>query len=754
MKTELLSPAGNLESLKSAIHHGANAVYIGGVLYSARSQATNFDDQEIIEAIQYAHLYDVKVYVTVNTLIKESEFQEALDFIEMLYRNDVDAIIVQDIGLASVAIQKFPQLALHASTQMNIHSVNQAKFLKSIGFKRVILGRECSIETIEQIKEQVDIEVEVFVHGALCMCYSGNCYMSSIIGKRSGNRGKCAQPCRLLYSLENEKPSYLLSPKDLMTLDNLEQLLNLNIDSLKIEGRMKRPEYVALITEIYSKAIQSYYNKTSINKETMIKEMKEMFNREFTKGYMFHEDNQSFTNTKYSNHIGIKVGEILKTDRNYIIFKTLEPLENNDSIRIVGKVSDAVTISEMYVNGCLMKKVKANETVKIRCHKELLKGSFIFKTTTNSLMERLSNYEEKKLHINGKAYVLNNKLHLQIDYKGTIIDEESSIDVEKAVNNNTNRIIEQLKKTNNTPYIFDNIEYDASNIFLPISVINDLRRRALDSLTKQRLYYKPKVVNEYVIKPLKQQTNSNQLFVQVNNEEQYDAARSIFDGYIFTENTSIKKDDNKLLFINPRINNKNNYNGGIQNYDLIGNNHLFNTIYLPVFNSYSIAFFIEHGIQLIGMSLELSSKELKETINAFYNRYGFFPNTYLMAYGRYELMIMKHCLINKYLKCDKMNCQKCLQKQYYLTDRLGFKFPLIRTNDCHLKLLNSKVLNLINNVNEINENGINNILISFTIENKETVLQVIEAYLKKMYNKEVKLIISDVTYGHFNEGVF
>lgn len=754
MKTELLSPAGNLESLKSAIHYGADAVYIGGVLYSARSQATNFDDQQIIEAIEYAHLYNVKVYVTVNTLIKESEFQEALDFIEMLYLNNVDAIIVQDIGLASVTVQKFPQLALHASTQMNIHSVNQAKFLKSVGFKRVILGRECSIETIKQIKEQVDIEVEVFVHGALCMCYSGNCYMSSIIGKRSGNRGKCAQPCRLLYSLENEKPSYLLSPKDLMTLDNLEQLLNLNIDSLKIEGRMKRPEYVGLITEIYTKAINSYYNKTAVDKDIMIKEMKEMFNREFTKGYMFHENNQSFTNTKYSNHIGIKVGEVLKTDRNYIIFKTIEPLDNNDSIRIVGKVNDAVTISEMYVNGCLMKKVKTGDIVKIRCHKELVKGALIFKTTTNSLMERLSNYEEKKLHINGKVYVLNDKLHLQINYQGKIIDEESLLCVEKAVNDNKNRIIEQLMKTNNTPYIFDNIEYEASNIFLPISAINDLRRRSLDSLTKERLGYDKKIVNEYIVKPLKQMENAKQLFIQVNNEEQYEAARSIFDGYIFTENASIKKDDNKLIYINPRINTNNNYKGGIQNYNFIGNNHLFNTIYLPVFNSYSMTFLLEHGIQLIGMSLELSSKELKETITAFYNRYGFYPNTYLMVYGRYELMIMKHCLINKFMKCQTMNCKKCLEKQYFLTDRLGFKFPLIRTNDCHLKLLNSKILNLINNVDEINDDGINNILISFTIENKEEVLQVTEAYIKKMQKQKTTLNICDVTYGHFNEGVF
>lgn len=754
MKTELLSPAGNIESLKSAIHHGADAVYLGGTLFSARSQANNFDNEQIIDAINYAHLYDVKVYVTVNTLIKEKEFDKALAFIEMLYLNNVDGVIVQDMGLASVIIEKYPLLNVHASTQMNVQTVEEAMFLKKLGFKRIILGRECPIETIRKIKKEVDIEVEVFIHGALCMSYSGNCYMSSIIGKRSGNRGKCAQPCRLLYSLnDDKKESYLLSTKDLMTLDYLDQLLDINIDSLKIEGRMKRPEYVALITEIYKEKINSYYNKTQFNDETKIKEMKEMFNREFTKGYMFHENNKDFTNTAYSNHIGVSVGKVIKVDRNYIYVKLTDDLENHDSIRIAGKVVDAVTISEMYINNTIVKKAHKGDTVKIRCHKELTIGANVLKTTTISLMNRLSNYEEKKLLIDGFISIKDNKLCLKVKYKDIQIEELSSKEVEKATSiESERRILEQIAKTNSSIYKFKTLEINAKNAFLPVSIINELRRNVLEKLTETRLTVPYKPVKEFKSNDLTLEKISDKVYVQVETKEQYEEVRKIYNGIIWTENENIKNDDNKLWYLNPRTSIK-IQDGGIQSFNALGSNHLFTSVYMNVFNSYSMAFLYNHGIKLIGLSFELSSDELKETIDAFKNRYNVIPNTYLMVYGRYELMIMKHCLINKYEQCTHLNCKKCLEKQYYLKDRLGFKFPLIKTNNCNLKLLNSKIVNLINNVDEINKDGINGILISFTIETKEEIEKVLKAYIDKINGKNTSLKINDVTYGHFNEGI-
>lgn len=757
MKTELLAPAGNKEAFISAIHHGASAIYIGGLQYGARSQAQNFTTEEIKEMINYAHLYNVKVYVTVNTLIKDSEFDDAVNFVKELYINNVDAIIVQDIGLATYLLKVFPDITLHASTQMNIHSIEQAQFIKSLGFKRIILARECSIEVIKQIKENIDIEVEVFVHGALCMSYSGNCLMSSIIGKRSGNRGKCAQPCRLLYSLNESKPSYLLSPKDLMTLDNLYELLQLNIDSLKIEGRMKRAEYVGLVTEIYSKAIESYYDNRQYDKEAAVKELKEMFNREFTKGYMFKVKNINFTNTKFSNHIGVKLGTVIKKERNYIFVKLEDKLEKNDSIRIVGKIDDAVTISEMYINNVLVKKASKGDIVKIRCHKELMVDSLVLKTTNYSLINRLQNYVEKKILIDGKVFVKENKLVLQVKYDKYLIEELSSVEVESSENDNfKNRLYEQINKTNSTIYKFKILDIDVKNIFLPISIVNELRRRALEKLSIERLKFANKRVEEYVNEPLRDNNENFEMAVKVNTMDQYEAVKGLFNGTVITENRNlyhIIQNDNKVIYLNPRIEVGKLISGGIQNYNLIGNNHLFIGNYFNVFNSYTLEFYHRLGINKVGLSVELSSDEIKQLINSYYKRNNAAPNTFIMVYGRYELMLMKHCLINKQLKLDYLGCNKCSEKQYYLEDRLGFKFPLVRTEGCVLKLLNSKIVNLINNLDEIKSNGVNGIILDFTIESKEQTHNIIEAYIRKLHGEDVKLNINDVTYGHFNEGV-
>lgn len=760
MKTEILSPAGSKESLVAAIHNGADAVYLGGLQYGARSQAQNFTTEEIIESINYAHLYNVKIYVTVNTLIKDEEFDEVVDFVERLYLNNVDAIIIQDIGLASYLLNKYPDIVLHASTQMNVHSINQAKFLKQLGFKRIVLSRECSIETIKEIKEKVDIELEVFCHGALCMSYSGNCLMSSFIGKRSGNRGKCAQPCRLLYSLNDDKPSYLLSPKDLLTLDKLDKLLELKIDSLKIEGRMKRSEYVGIVTKIYSNAVDSYYKKQSVNIEENIKKLKALFNREFTKGYIFNESNKLFTNTKFSNHIGLIVGKVNKVSNNCIFLKIEEPLVNGDSIRIVGKTTDAVTISEMYIQNCLVKKANIGDIVKIRCHKELDINSIVLKTTDSQLMDEINNYQEKKMLIDGNVYLKNKKLVLNLKCNDKEISVESDQDIEESNNSNfKSRIYDQINKINNTIYKFNKLEINVDNVFLPISQINDLRRRAIESLNNKRLEFDKKRINTISL-TLTNTINKKdfKLFIKVENEKQYNEVIKLHSDIVLTENIVLYnkyKDNNpNLIYLNPRIENKKSLYGGFQNYDLLNDNkHFIIGNYSNIFNSESVRFYNNLGFAYIGLSPELSSLEMKDLINAFIKKYNQKPNTFIMAYGRYELMLMKHCLINKKLGLDNKGCNKCLEKQYYLKDRLGFEFPLIKSECCNIKLLNSKIVNLLNNIDEIKENGVNGVLIDFTIEDENQVKQITESFIKRIQGENIKLKINDVTYGHFNEGI-
>ena len=275
---ELLSPAGDFECLKAAVQNGANCIYFGANLFSARAYANNFDDDELAKAIEYCKIRGVKTNLTLNILIKDNELESAFNVAKKAYESGIDAIIVQDLGLAKMLIKNFPDLPIHASTQMSVHNLQGVLELQELGFSRVVLSRELSIEEIEYICENSNIEIECFIHGALCISYSGQCLFSSMIGGRSGNRGKCAQSCRLPYELiENEKTTldkgYLLSPRDLCSLDYLPRLINCGVKSLKVEGRMKSPEYVATVTRIYRK----YINLAKSNKPYKINEQEYLF---------------------------------------------------------------------------------------------------------------------------------------------------------------------------------------------------------------------------------------------------------------------------------------------------------------------------------------------------------------------------------------------------------------------------------------------------------------------------------------------
>ena len=268
-KLEVLAPAGSMESLYAAINKGADAVYLGGNKFSARAYASNFDNENMQKAIDYAHSYGVKIYVTINTILKENEIEEAVRYVGYLYEIGADALIIQDLGLFKRIKEEYPDLELHASTQMTIHNGEAAIYFKEKGFHRVVLSREMTIDEIKYISTDLMIETEMFVHGAICVSYSGQCLMSSIIGGRSGNRGRCAQPCRMEYTLKGEKSGeqkgHLLSPKDMCTIDDIKDIVESGTHSLKIEGRMKRPEYVAGVVDNYRKAVDKILFKKKYN---------------------------------------------------------------------------------------------------------------------------------------------------------------------------------------------------------------------------------------------------------------------------------------------------------------------------------------------------------------------------------------------------------------------------------------------------------------------------------------------------------
>jgi len=322
---ELLAPAGGMEQLKAAVENGADAVYMGGKLFNARINAVNFDDAEIKEAIEYAHLRGVKLYVTMNTLIKDSELSDALEYAVSLYEEGADALIIQDLGFAELVRQHIPDWDLHLSTQGTIYNAEGLRKAKKLGFSRVVLARELSLKEITEITDEKLLDIEVFAHGALCICYSGQCQMSREIGGRSGNRGECAQPCRLPYSVyrdsngqmkEVSEPAFALSPKDLCTIEQLGQLSVAGVASLKIEGRMKTPEYVAVVTAVYRKYLDLYakYGQYKVEPSDL-RDLGQIFNRGgFTEGYLYGNPKINLMSGDLSKHEGMYIGKVGKTD--------------------------------------------------------------------------------------------------------------------------------------------------------------------------------------------------------------------------------------------------------------------------------------------------------------------------------------------------------------------------------------------------------------------------------------------------------
>ena len=401
-KPELLAPAGDFTSLKAAILAGCDAVYLGGKLFGARAFSNNFSNDELIEAIKYAHLYGVKVYVTVNTLVYEREVDKFMDYIDFLYRHNVDALIVQDIGMMDLIRKTYPLLELHASTQMHIHNLEGVKLIESLGLKRVVLARETPIELIKKIKRNSTIELEVFTHGALCISYSGQCLFSSFIGNRSGNRGSCAGSCRQKYNLvvDNKKVNseqYLLSTKDLCTLEKIGDLINLGVDSLKIEGRMKSPSYVYLVTKLYREAIDSYClnSQVKINLDEL-DDLKKIFNRQYTKGFLFNDND--VVNSYRPNHLGVEIGKVIKSQNNYVDILLTADLNINDGIRFIDDDIGFI-VTSLFKNKKRIDHAKKGDVISIYC-KDKISNTKVFKTTDYLLNKKIEDILKNKKKIN------------------------------------------------------------------------------------------------------------------------------------------------------------------------------------------------------------------------------------------------------------------------------------------------------------------------------------------------------------------
>ncbi len=502
---DLLSPVGDFDCLKAAVQNGANSVYFGANLFSARAFASNFDLDELKNAIQYARIRGVKTNLTLNTLIKNDEFEDAFNLAKKAYEFGIDAIIVQDLGLAKMLIKSFPDLAIHASTQMSVHNLQGVLELQELGFKRVVLSRELSIGEIEYICRNSNVEIECFIHGALCISYSGQCLFSSMIGGRSGNRGKCAQPCRLPYKLlENNSvidSGYLLSTRDICGLDFIPDMINAGVTCLKIEGRMKKPEYVATVTRIYRKYIDlAESSEPYIVDDADRKILMQAFNRgSFSCGHLSNEPNKKLVFKDKSDNMGLFLGKVEKYNSNkgYITVKLNEPIEVGDTVALE-RESGTYNVSEVMVSNKNIKGTKIGQTVTIGRMKGNIKlGDKIFKMSSksqNSIANDSLRFENRKVALNCEVTVKENQpLEINITsandldiYKNLNITSTLDVLPVEAKNRPISKddIIAQINKTNSTPFNFANIKVNLDdNLFLPkVSSLNELRRTALENV--------------------------------------------------------------------------------------------------------------------------------------------------------------------------------------------------------------------------------------------------------------------------------
>ena len=476
---EVLAPAGNYECFRAAINAGADAVYLGGSMFGARAFAGNFEEAELIKAIRTAHLYGRKVYLTVNTLLRNDELEKLVQYVKPYYEEGLDAVIVQDYGVFAVLREAFPGLDLHASTQMTITGKYGAQLLKDMGAARVVPARELSAKEIRDIYDNVDVEIESFVHGALCYCYSGQCLLSSMIGGRSGNRGRCAQPCRLTYSANGISEKYLLSPKDMCTIEAVPDILDAGVYSLKIEGRMKSPEYVAGVSYAYRKYVDMYLEKGRDGyrvEERDIRQLMDLYNRGgFCKGYYYAQNDKSMMTFDRPNHQGIVIGNI-----------------KNGELVLSQEVNPGDVLE--FPDGSEYTTPTGKKSGRLALPKGVLKnpknGAAVYRTRNNELLGQLrAGYIDNdiKIPVRMEIFLKSGEracLKLLSGDKELVVygDVLEPSDKRPAVRED---VVKQLKKLGGTVFTSDegSIVTDIQGSpFVPVRLLNDLRRNALEEL--------------------------------------------------------------------------------------------------------------------------------------------------------------------------------------------------------------------------------------------------------------------------------
>lgn len=824
---ELLAPAGSREALVAAVENGANAIYLAGNAFGARAYASNFDREALREAIHFAHLRKVAIHVTVNTIVADEEMGPLRDYLRFLYEAGADAVLVQDLGVARVAHETVPDLPLHASTQMSVSSLEGVRALAELGFTRVVLARELSLKEIRHICAYAPVEIETFMHGALCVCYSGQCLMSSMIGGRSGNRGRCAQPCRLPYTLVDEKGqdvlgdkagSYLLSPRDLSTIDVIPDLIEAGVSSLKIEGRMKRPEYVATVVRTYREAIDTYYaGKGYVVTQEERDDLAQIFNRDFTTAYLEGRPGKAMMSDRRPNNRGLLIGRVTAYDwdARIVTVKLSGRLGLGDQVDFWVKVGGRVTatISSLRdAEGREVEEGQAGDTVSFAIPSAVRDHDRVFKVYDARLMERA-----KETYASGapvrripvaiavRAAIGEPLTVILCDAEGHRGEGRTDFIGESARKRPLSEEIirKQVSRLGTSVYEMKSLHCDiAGEVMVPMSEINEARRKAVEALDALRLKEiearehrpEPKFTDR-IARPTPKKAD---FLVAVDTLGKAEAALAAgADGILFGgesyEHRVIAPEEYerawqmareagaRIDFNTPRI-----VHDGQQKHaerllaafaafppDAV---HVHNIAMLALvrrltdfaihadyslisYNKQTLAFLKDYGASGATLSPELTAKEIRQLAKE-----SPLPLT-CIVHGRLELMVSNYCVTGSFLGgCGEGPCtQPCTRGHFALKDRKDALFPLAMDQFCHMHVLNSKVLSMMPHAMKFRAAGIETMQIEAKAMGEKEIAAIVKAYRKAMafpeelaeaqlswiHEQEGK----DITRGHYFRGV-
>lgn len=698
---ELLAPAGNLEIFKGVIESGADAVYVGGSMFGARAYANNFTEDELLEAIDFAHLRGVKVYLTVNTLIKNSEFSKLYDYLLVYYKRGLDAVIVQDIGVVKAIHEYFPSLEIHTSTQMTVTGADGVRFLSQFGVTRVVMAREVSLAEMKRIHEETGMELEAFVHGALCYSYSGQCLFSSILGGRSGNRGRCAQPCRLPYTVEGKKDEYILSLKDMCGIKALDKLHDAGVYSLKIEGRMKQLEYACGVVKYYRSYIDSMKPVTDADYDRI----KALGNR------------CGFTDRYYFDHNGSDMVTYVKPN---FVSNAAEPSPEKRKLSIEGEL----VLREGEPGSLTVKRGDVTYKASIEPVSAALKAPLDKKAAIdriNKTGDTDFEFSHIKAQIGENVFVPNGALNkLRRDAISGLCDK-----LLKKYYRNDARYADMSRLTALPEHVVksDAAHDEAINDYT--TICSCITRAQLDTLIGYDcfdVFYLD--FDMYDRKTLIQQFADDVQSLTKRNKKVYLMLPTIFRADSSDYFVSIAKELDKVSFEGFVVK---NYEELYLTENLFTGKKVILDHNMYTFNDVSKSAFFEHGVSGDTVPLELNSKEIMHRNNI---------GSQMIVYGYYPLMTTANCVHKNTKGCDKK------QKLIYLKDRYNKSFAVCNNcKECYNTIYNSLPTMLTKNISKLKEAGIRSFRYSFTIETPKQIKAVMDDK------------VAEYTNGHYKRGV-